>query len=146
MHGILKNISGASRKCTVLHIFNGESMANNGRSSTDIMKEISEIKGVNAVVIVGRDGFVIESSGHMTNSNLDMLGAAVASAINGISMMGQELSIGTYSDLFINYKQAIIMCFPVGDAICGIAGNDASALGLIRHKTQKLVPELERLL
>ncbi|MDD1719807.1 MAG: roadblock/LC7 domain-containing protein [Methanoregulaceae archaeon] len=121
-------------------------MADIARSSTDILKEISGIKGVNAVVVVGRDGFVIESNGHMANSNLDMLGAAVASAINGISEMGKELSVGTYSDLFVNYKQAMIMCFPVGDAICGIAGEDSSTLGLIRHKTQKLIPELERLL
>lgn len=118
----------------------------NVRTSTDILKELSEIKGVNAVVVVGRDGFVIESKGYMTNSNLDMLGASVASAINSISEMGTELKVGTYSDLFINYQNAMIMCFPVGDAICGVAGMDSSSLGLIRHKTQKLMPELERLL
>jgi predicted regulator of Ras-like GTPase activity (Roadblock/LC7/MglB family) len=113
------------------------------RTSTDILHEINEIKGVNAVVVVGRDGFVIESVGHMPNSNLDVLGAAVASAINGIAEMGTELKVGDFTDLFVTYKAAMIMCFPVGDAICGIAGEDASALGMIRHKTHKLIPELE---
>lgn len=119
------------------------SPANQGRTSTDILQEISEIKGVNAVVVVGRDGFVIESVGHMPNANLDVLGAAIASAINGIAEMGTELKVGDFSDLFVTYKAAMIMCFPVGDAICGIAGDDASALGMIRHKTHKLIPELE---
>ena len=120
--------------------------ANQGRTSTDILQEISEIKGVNAVVVVGRDGFVIESVGYMPSANLDVLGAAVASVINGISDMGTELKVGDFSDLFVTYKAAMIMCFPVGDAICGIAGEDASTLGLIRHKTHKLIPELEQYL
>lgn len=117
--------------------------AGQARTSTDILQEISEIKGVNAVVVVGRDGFVIESVGHMPNANLDVLGAAVASAINGITEMGTELNVGHFADLFVTFKSAMIMCFPVGDAICGIAGEDSSTLGLIRHKTHKLVPELE---
>ena len=116
------------------------------RTSTDILVEINEIKGVNAVVVVGRDGFVIESVGHMPNANLDVLGAAVASAINGIAEMGSELKVGNFVDLFVTYQGAMIMCFPVGDAICGIAGEDSSALGLIRHKTHKLIPELEQYL
>lgn len=117
--------------------------ANQARTSTDILQEIADIKGVNAVVVVGRDGFVIESLGYMPNANLDVLGASVASAINSISDMGTELNVGEFSDLFVTYKAAMIMCFPVGDAICGIAGEDSSALGLIRHKTHKLIPELE---
>jgi predicted regulator of Ras-like GTPase activity (Roadblock/LC7/MglB family) len=121
-------------------------MVEYAKTSTDILHEISAIKGVNAIVVVGRDGFVIESMGHIQNSNLDILGASVATAINSISEVGTELQMGSYSDLFINYKNAMIMCFPVGDAICGIAGADSSALGLIRHKTQKLIPELEGLL
>jgi predicted regulator of Ras-like GTPase activity (Roadblock/LC7/MglB family) len=115
-----------------------------GRTSTDVLQEISEIKGVNAVVVVGRDGFVIESVGHMPNANLDVLGAAIATAIHGIAEMGTELNVGSFADLFVTFKSAMIMCFPVGDAICGIAGEDASALGLIRHKTHKLIPELEQ--
>lgn len=122
------------------------SSANPARTSTDVLQEISEIKGVNAAVVVGRDGFVIESVGYMPNANLDGLGAAVASVINGITEMGAELKVGDFNDLFVTYKAAMIMCFPVGDAICGIAGEDASALGLIRHKTHKLIPELEQLL
>lgn len=117
--------------------------ANQGRTSTDILQEIAEIKGVNAVVVVGRDGFVIESLGYMPNANLDVLGASVASAINSIIEMGTELNVGEFADLFVTYKSAMIMCFPVGDAICGIAGEDSSALGMIRHKTHKLIPELE---
>lgn len=116
------------------------------KTSTDILEEILGIKGVNGIVVIGRDGFVIESLGQIPNSNLDLLGASLATAINSILEMGSELKMGAFSDLFVNYKNALIMCFPVGDAICGITGDDSTALGLIRHKTQKLIPELERLL
>jgi predicted regulator of Ras-like GTPase activity (Roadblock/LC7/MglB family) len=112
------------------------------RSSTDILRELSRIRGVNAVVVVGRDGLVIESIGHVTNTNLDILGAAIASAINNINDMGTELRVGGFVDLFINYHNAMIMCFPAGEVVCGIASADPSTLGMIRHMSQKLIPEL----
>ncbi|MDO9325055.1 MAG: roadblock/LC7 domain-containing protein [Methanoregula sp.] len=115
------------------------------RSSTDILQELSRIKGVNAVVVVGRDGLVIESIGYVTNTKLDILGAAIASAINNINDMGTELKVGEFVDLFINYHNAMIMCFPIGEVICGIASTDSSKLGMIRHMSQKLIPELEKM-
>ena len=66
------------------------------RTSTDVLKELLRVPGVTAAVVVGPDGFVIESSGGSTALSLDDLGAALANAINGIEEMGAELKIAKF--------------------------------------------------
>jgi predicted regulator of Ras-like GTPase activity (Roadblock/LC7/MglB family) len=112
------------------------------RESTDVMNDLLEISGIDAVVVVGRDGFVIESAGSSTRINIDELGASLAHAVNGIEEMGTELNINCFQDMFIEYGRAVIMCKPVGDAIAAIVTPDASKLGIIRHKTKKLFQDL----
>jgi predicted regulator of Ras-like GTPase activity (Roadblock/LC7/MglB family) len=112
------------------------------RESTHVMNDLLEISGIDAVVVVGRDGFVIESAGSSARINIDELGASLAHAVNGIEEMGSELNIHCFQDMFIEYGSAVIMCKPVGDAVAAIVTPDASKLGIIRHKTKKLFREL----
>jgi predicted regulator of Ras-like GTPase activity (Roadblock/LC7/MglB family) len=112
------------------------------RESTTVMGDLLLIPGIDAVVIVGRDGFVIESAGHSSRVNTDELGAALAHATNAIEEMGAELKVNVFQDLFIEYGKAVIMCKPVGDAIAAVIAPDASKLGIIRHKSKKYFEEL----
>ncbi len=117
-------------------------MATPERDSTAVMDELLMIPGIDAVVIVGRDGFVIESAGHSSRVNTDELGAALAHATNAIEEMGAELKVNVFQDLFIEYGKAVIMCKPIGDAIAAVIAPDASKLGIIRHKSKKYFEEL----
>jgi len=113
-----------------------------GRDSTEVLNDLLEISGIDAVVVVGRDGFVIESAGSSSRVNIDELGASLAHAVNGIEEMGNELNVNRFQDMFIEYGRAVIMCRPVGDAVAAVVTPDASKLGIIRHKTKKLFEEL----
>jgi predicted regulator of Ras-like GTPase activity (Roadblock/LC7/MglB family) len=112
------------------------------RDSTEIMSDLLEISGIDAVVVVGRDGFVIESAGSSARVNIDELGGALAHAINSMEEMGTELNISSFQDMFIEYGRAVLLCKPVGDAVAAVITPDASKLGIIRHKTKKLFHEL----
>lgn len=112
------------------------------RSSTETLEEFLKIPGISAVVVISRDGFVIETAGTMTNLRSDGIGAALATAINGIEDMGQELEIRKFQDMFVEYGGAVIMCKPIGDAVVGIVSPDATKLGIIRHKIKKLMEDL----
>lgn len=117
-------------------------MLTTDKDSTEVMNDLLGIPGIDAVVVVGRDGFVIESAGNSARVNIDELGASLAHAINGIEEMGGELKINRFQDLFVEYGKAVIMCKPVGDAIAAVITPDASKLGIIRHKTKKHFEEL----
>jgi len=120
-------------------------MLRNSRGSTQVLKDILEIPGIDAAVIVGRDGFVIESMGNSKEVEMDTLGACLATAINSIEEMGREMSVERYQDMFIEYGGAVIMSRPVGDAIMSLVSPNASTLGIIRHKMKGYVRELEEL-
>jgi predicted regulator of Ras-like GTPase activity (Roadblock/LC7/MglB family) len=113
-----------------------------GRNSTDVLNDLLEISGIDAVVVIGRDGFVIESAGSSVRVNIDELGASLAHAINGIEEMGSELNVNAFQDMFVEYGKAVILCKPVGGAVAAVVTPDASKLGIIRHKTKKLFEEL----
>jgi predicted regulator of Ras-like GTPase activity (Roadblock/LC7/MglB family) len=117
-------------------------MQQDGREASEVLNDLLEISGIDAVVVVGRDGFVIESAGSSARVNIDELGASLAHAINGIEEMGNELNVNRFQDMFIEYGRAVIMCKPVGDAVAAVITPDASKLGIIRHKTKKLFEEL----
>jgi len=119
-------------------------MAQNQRSSTDVLEELLKIPGVDAVVVAGRDGFVIESVGSTARLNIDALGAALAHAVSSVEEMGGELQIDKFQDLFIEYGRALILCRPVGEAIAALVSPDASKLGIVRHKSKILFEELGR--
>jgi predicted regulator of Ras-like GTPase activity (Roadblock/LC7/MglB family) len=119
-----------------------EEMVNGARSSTDVLEDFLKVPGVSSAVVVGRDGFVIESSGGGAHVDVEDLGAALAHAVNGIEEMGSELAVSSFQDLFVEYGRAVIMCKPVGEAVIGLVAPDASKLGIIRHKTKPLVEEL----
>jgi len=114
------------------------------RGSTDVLEDLLRVPGVDAVVVIGRDGFVIESAGSSTRLNIDALGASLAHAINGVEEMGGELRVEKYQDMFVEYGRAVIMCRPVGDAVAALVAPDASKLGIIRHKVKALFEELGR--
>jgi predicted regulator of Ras-like GTPase activity (Roadblock/LC7/MglB family) len=112
------------------------------RDSTAVMSDLLGVPGIDAVVVIGRDGFVIESAGNSSRLNIDELGASLAHAINGIEEMGTELKVNLFQDMFIEYGRAVILCKPVGDAVAAIIAPDASKLGIIRHKAKKYFEEL----
>ena len=49
-------------------------MAISERDSTTVLDDLLMIPGIDAVVIVGRDGFVIESVGNSSRVNIDDCG------------------------------------------------------------------------
>jgi predicted regulator of Ras-like GTPase activity (Roadblock/LC7/MglB family) len=127
---------------TALTFERSDEMPQGTRTSAQILEDLLKVPGIDAVVVAGRDGFVIESAGTTNRLNIDSLGAALAHAINSIEEMGTELRVDRFQDLFIEYGRAVILCRPVGDAVAALVAPDASKLGIIRHKAKPLFEEL----
>jgi CheY-like chemotaxis protein/predicted regulator of Ras-like GTPase activity (Roadblock/LC7/MglB family) len=113
------------------------------RGTEDILGDLQNIASVENVIVIGRDGFVIESS-NVSSSGVspDSVGASLSHAINAIEEMGGELNVDLFQDMFIEYGRAVIVCRPVGDVIVAMVLADSSKLGIVRHKTKDLFKEL----
>jgi predicted regulator of Ras-like GTPase activity (Roadblock/LC7/MglB family) len=104
-----------------------------------------DIPGANAVVVVGRDGFVIESAGTLGTIDMDTVGASVAMVLNGAESMGNELNLAPFHTVTLEAPDAMIMCTPAGEALLVILAPDSKTLGMIRLQVKKRIPELAQL-
>ena len=107
-----------------------------------ILKALKDTQGINEALVVGRDGFVIESVGDM---EAEEVGAVISTAIGAIEAMGRDCEQGSLFEVMAEYKDGTMIAAPVGrDAVLGVvAGTDAN-LGGIRHAVKKNMRELER--
>lgn len=114
----------------------------------DVLQKFLEVKGVVSAIVVGNDGFVIESAGTERSSlvEMDALGASVATMASAVQIMGSELEVDAFEDLYIQFGRAVIVALTIGDAVLALVSPDASSLGIIRFNAKKLLPELEAFL
>ena len=112
------------------------------KTSTQILQELLEAPGIKGVVVVAKDGFVIESAGSFGKTDMDTIGASVAMVTIGADKMADELSITAFNTLTFEAPDAMIMCVPVGDALLVILAPDSKTLGMIRLQAKKYVSAL----
>ncbi len=117
----------------------------NGRTSTQILKDLMDTPGISATVIVGRDGFIIEALGAVGKLDLDMLGASLSMVLVGADRMAGQMGIQLFEQITLESKDATIVGVPIGDAILAIVSPDSKSLGMIRLSAKKFIPELARL-
>ncbi len=102
-----------------------------------VLGEFLKIDGVTAAVVVGRDGFVIESavSGKM---DIDALGAMASTGMGTSEAMGKELGKGELHQMLVELDHGPIIMSPLSadELIAVVAGNEAN-IGRIRYELKK---------
>jgi predicted regulator of Ras-like GTPase activity (Roadblock/LC7/MglB family) len=102
-----------------------------------ILGEFLNLEGVSAAVVVGRDGFVIESalSGKI---DIDALGAMASTGIGTSEAMGRELGKGDLTQLLVELDKGPIIVAPLSkDELIAIVAENSSNLGRIRYELKK---------
>ncbi|MBF0530584.1 MAG: roadblock/LC7 domain-containing protein [Deltaproteobacteria bacterium] len=112
--------------------------------TTEILNEMLEIPGLNAIEIVGKDGFVIESAGSLGQMDKDAFGASVALVQNGVESMSREVGLTAFHTITLEAANAMVMCVPAGDALVVLFAQDSKTLGMIRLQAKKHIPELAK--
>lgn len=111
-------------------------------SAKDIFTEFSKLQGVDAVCLVGRDGFLLDSISR-TGIDTEMIGAIASSGFGASEAMGRQLGKGVMSISMIEFDKGPVMFSPVGDdAFLVIVAEKDSNLGMIRLKLKKHSAEL----
>ncbi|HOS81396.1 MAG TPA: roadblock/LC7 domain-containing protein [Methanolinea sp.] len=102
-----------------------------------ILGEFLKIEGVSAAVVVGRDGFVIESavSGKM---DIDALGAMASTGLGTSEAMGKELGKGELRQMLVELDQGPIIMSPLSpDELIAIVASNEANVGRIRYELKK---------
>ena len=103
----------------------------------DVLAEFTTIPGVNTACLVGRDGFLLDSTATV-NIDTEMIGAIASSGFGASESMGNQLGKGNMAMTMIEYEQGPVIFSPVGsEAFLVIVADRESNLGMIRLKIKK---------
>jgi predicted regulator of Ras-like GTPase activity (Roadblock/LC7/MglB family) len=99
--------------------------------------EFTQLDGVSAALVVGRDGFVIE--GVATDEiDLEALGAVTASSLGASEALSTDLSRGNLLGLMLEYENGPVVVSPASrDAMLVVVANGTANLGRIRLEVKK---------
>ena len=109
-----------------------------------LLNELVRVEGINAAVVVGRDGFVIEGE---TNGRLDMeaVGAVISTGIGSAEVMGSALAVGEMTQGMVEYRDGVIVMGLLGNkAVLAVVAGKQANLGNVRYQVKQRAPELER--
>jgi predicted regulator of Ras-like GTPase activity (Roadblock/LC7/MglB family) len=102
-----------------------------------ILSEFLKLDGVSAAVVVGRDGFVIESV-EAGEIDTEALGAMASTGMGTSEAMGAELGKGEMNQMLVELEQGPILLSPLSDdELIAIVGEKGVNIGRIRYELKK---------
>ncbi len=103
-----------------------------------VLSDFTRIEGVNAAVIVSKDGFVIDMvhSGE-ASFDPDSLAAMITTLYGASSRLGEELQLGEPDMVTLEYKNNYILVEDVGEALVAVLADKRAILGRIRYELKK---------
>jgi predicted regulator of Ras-like GTPase activity (Roadblock/LC7/MglB family) len=108
------------------------------------LADLLKVEGINAAVVVGRDGFVIEGLSDAGDLDIEAVGAVVSTGLGAAEMMGRELGVGTMSVGMVEYKNGVIEMSLLGrEAVLAVVADTKANLGNIRYQVKKRTQDIE---
>ena len=106
-----------------------------------VLAELMRVKGVTAVALVGRDGFVIDS---VSNNDVDMdaLGAMVATAVGTAESLGQEFGFGSMDQYLSEFGTGKVIMATALDDILAVFTDETAIIGGVRFAVKKNLPDV----
>jgi hypothetical protein len=125
---ILQSMNGTQAK---------NSIARDGTMLKHLLGEFLTLESVSAAVIIGRDGFVIESavSGKI---DLEALGAMASTGLGTSETLGTTLEKGDMYQMLVELQKGSILLAPLSsDELIAIVADSSSHIGRIRYELKK---------
>ncbi|OGW33690.1 MAG: hypothetical protein A2X59_07005 [Nitrospirae bacterium GWC2_42_7] len=111
-------------------------------TTKEILNELAKLQNVDAVCLVARDGFLLDSIAR-TGIDTEMISAIASSGFGASESMGRQLGKGDMIISMVEFEKGPVMFSPIGDdAFLVIIADKEANLGMIRLKLKKHSGEL----
>jgi predicted regulator of Ras-like GTPase activity (Roadblock/LC7/MglB family) len=103
-------------------------------SLRDLLSRVTQLQGVRAIVLTGREGLPLEAAGRGDTQLFETLAALGASALQTAEALGQEMPAGATLGVVLEYERALVRVDPLGEfaAVVTLAEN-AAILSRVRQ-------------
>jgi predicted regulator of Ras-like GTPase activity (Roadblock/LC7/MglB family) len=107
------------------------------------LNDLVKVEGINAAVVVGRDGFVIEGIAQDGNLDVEAVGAVISTGLGTSEVVGRELNVGTLTQSMLEFDKGVLVMGTLGtDALLCLVCQLGSNLGNVRLQMKKRTPDL----
>ncbi len=111
------------------------------------LNDFLKMDGINAAVIVSRDGFVIEGDSSNGDLDKDAVGAVVSMGMGSLAVMASELHVGSLSQTMFESAKGTVVITSIGEnALLAVVSDSSANLGNLRYQLKKRLPQLEAVL
>jgi len=116
-------------------------------SVKNLLSDMLRVEGINAAVVVGRDGFVIEGMTSGGRLDIEAVGAVISTGVGSSEVMGESLKVGEMTQAMVEYKDGVIVTSLLGRAaVLAVVADARCNLGNVRYQMKQRAPEIERAL
>jgi predicted regulator of Ras-like GTPase activity (Roadblock/LC7/MglB family) len=92
------------------------------------------IPGVRQVILVGRDGLLIDGMMREGKEDIETVGAITTTSFSTAEALGKEISRGSLVGVLMEYEHGLVSVDPLGDfALVVTLSDNASNIGRVRH-------------
>jgi predicted regulator of Ras-like GTPase activity (Roadblock/LC7/MglB family) len=105
------------------------------------LTELGKTEGVRAVVLLSRDGFIIDSQ-VSERVDVEAIGAIISSSTGSSEVMGKNLGLGSFNQGMIEFGGGVVLLTLASDLILAVVADTAANLGALRYNVKKLSPEI----
>lgn len=112
-----------------------------------VLKEVVQIKGVNAVAVVSLEGFVVESlANDGFNIDLNFIGGVVSSTVATGQSLVEVLGRGKLNHMMLEFEEGPMLMSTVESYVLLSALDSAQDLGRVRFQLRKHLNQLATVL
>jgi len=109
----------------------------------ELLNELTKLEGINAAVVVNRDGFMID--GVMRESAIDMeyMAAIISAGIGSSEQMARKLELGALNLSMVECEKGVVVVVQIGDdAIMAVVADLEAKLGNVRYQIKKRLSDI----
>ncbi len=110
-----------------------------------VLGDFLKVKGVAAAAVIGRDGFVIQSTRH-DNVDVDALGAMVAAVVGTSESLAKEFSLGDMDQHLTEFGKGKVIMATAVDDILAVFTDASAVIGGVRYAIRKNMPNVVKAL
>ncbi len=106
------------------------------------LDQMVQVEGIKAVVVIGRDGFVIDAATEGSAMDAETLGAVISASLSTTDMVGAELGLGNLNRGMVEFRDYVLLVNQLGvNAVLAVLA-DPRFMGIARHHVKKRTPTL----
>ncbi|NPA85049.1 MAG: roadblock/LC7 domain-containing protein [Crenarchaeota archaeon] len=103
-----------------------------------ILNEMMRVEGMKAILVVSKDGFLIEYTSQMGKEiDPESIAAMVVSVYGALQRFAEEFNLGDMDMATAEYTRNMMLLTDIGEAIVVVITDRSALLGRIRYELKK---------